>query len=251
MTDNKNNKENKDRIIAAALTFLVTLVILLILFCGSVSWDRAALAEASTPELMQDEPLFIEPELVDLGEEAAVNNEKPAPTLKGEPEPAPEDNVEIVEPGPKPDPKPKPVQKLNTSKKESKMKVEEPSQTDKERKKATSSVASKFSSKNGAPEGSDKGTSGAGGTGIGVSGNAHGRTFISCPKPDVALRHKTVVKVNVVIDAEGKVVEAKATGSADASIRRKCESAARQARWSAKKGATSTRGSITFTITPR
>ena len=122
------------------------------------------------------------------------------------------------------------------------MKADEPSQTDKERQKATSSVANKFAPHNGSTEGSDKGTSGAGGTGVGVSGNAHGRSFISCPKPDVALRHKTIVTVNVVIDAAG-------SGSAD--IRRKCEAAARQARWSAKKGATSTRGSIRFTITPR
>lgn len=240
---------DKDRAIAAFLTFLVALAILLTLFFGGISWDRQALAEASTPEIM-DEEVFIEPELVELGEENAVNNDKPAPAMKGEPDPAPEDKAEIIEPGPKPEPAP-PKPKLNTQKKESKMKVEEPSQTDKERQKATSSVANKFSHKNGAVEGTDKGTSGAGGTGVGVSGNAHGRSFISCPKPDVALRHKTVVTVNVVIDAEGKVVEATAKGSADASIRRKCEAAARQARWSAKKGATSTRGSITFTITPR
>jgi len=240
---------DKDRAIAAFLTFLVALAILLTLFFGGISWDRQALAEASTPEIM-DEEVFIEPELVELGEENAVNHDKPAPAMKGEPDPAPEDKAEIIEPGPKPEPAP-PKPKLNTQKKESKMKVEEPSQTDKERQKATSSVANKFSHKNGAVEGTDKGTSGAGGTGVGVSGNAHGRSFISCPKPDVALRHKTVVTVNVVIDAEGKVVEATAKGSADASIRRKCEAAARQARWSAKKGATSTRGSITFTITPR
>lgn len=240
---------DKDRTIAAFLTFLVALAILLTLFFGGISWDRQALAEASTPEIM-DEEVFIEPELVELGEENAVNHDKPAPAMKGEPDPAPEDKAEIIEPGPKPEPAP-PKPKLNTQKKESKMKVEEPSQTDKERQKATSSVANKFSHRNGAVEGTDKGTSGAGGTGVGVSGNAHGRSFISCPKPDVALRHKTVVTVNVVIDAEGKVVEATAKGSADASIRRKCEAAARQARWSAKKGATSTRGSITFTITPR
>ncbi len=240
---------DKDRAIAAFLTFLVALAILLTLFFGGISWDRQALAEASTPEIM-DEEVFIEPELVELGEENAVNHDKPAPAMKGEPDPAPEDKAEIIEPGPKPEPAP-PKPKLNTQKKESKMKVEEPSQTDKERQKATSSVANKFSHKNGAVEGTDKGTSGAGGTGVGVSGNAHGRSFISCPKPDVALRHKTIVTVNVVIDAEGKVVEATAKGSADASIRRKCEAAARQARWSAKKGATSTRGSITFTITPR
>ena len=240
---------DKDRAIAAFITFIVALVILLTLFFGGISWDRQALAEASTPEIM-DEEVFIEPELVELGEENAVNHDKPAPAMKGEPDPAPEDKAEIIEPGPKPEPAP-PKPKLNTQKKESKMKVEEPSQTDKERQKATSSVANKFSHRNGAVEGTDKGTSGAGGTGVGVSGNAHGRSFISCPKPDVALRHKTIVTVNVVIDAEGKVVEATAKGSADASIRRKCEAAARQARWSANKGATSTRGSITFTITPR
>lgn len=243
--------QDKDRAIAALLTFATALALLLLLFFGSVSWDRQALADASTPELMPDEEVFIEPELVELGEETAVSDNTPAPTLKGEPDPAPEDHAEIVEPGPKPDPKPKPVEKLVTSKKESKVKTDEPSKTDKERQKATSSVANKFSHKNGSTEGSDKGTSGAGGTGIGVNGNAHGRSFISCPKPDVALRHKTVVKVNVVIDAEGRVTEASATGSASAEIRRKCEAAARQARWSAKKGATSTRGSITFTITPR
>lgn len=241
----------RDKTIAALVTFALTLALLLLLFFGSLSWDRNALAQASTPETAEEEPVFIEPELVELGEETAVEKSKPAPTVKGEPEPAPEDRLEIVEPAPEPKPKPKAVPKLNTTKKESRHKVEEPSQTDRERQKATSSVASKFGPRNGQPEGKDDGASGAAGTGIGVSGNAHGRSFISCPKPDVALRHKTVVTVNVVIDAEGRVVEANASGGADASIRRKCEAAARQARWSAKKGATSTRGSITFTITPR
>ena len=243
-------KEDKDRAIAAALTFLVTLLLLLVLFFGGISFDRPQLAESSTPELMppEEEELFIEPELVDLGEETSVNhNTKPAPSLKGEPEPAPEDHAEIVDPGPKPDPVVKPVKNEITQKKESPVQKEEASQTEKERQKATSSVANKFAPKNGQTEGSDKGTSGAGGDGVGVSGNAHGRTFISCPKPDVALRHKTIVTVNVVIDAEGKVIEASATGSADANIRRKCEAAAKQARWSAKKGASTTRGSITFT----
>ena len=248
-------QQDKDRTLAAILTFLVTLVILLVLFFGGITWDRQLLAESSTPELMppeEEEELFIEPELVELGEETSVvKNTTPAPTVKGEPEPAPVDNAEIVEPGPKPKPVEKPVVKEVTTTKESPVQREEPSETDKERQKATSTVANKFAPKNGSTEGSDKGTSGAGGTGVGVSGNAHGRTFISCPGPDVALRHKTVLTVNVVIDAEGKVVEASATGSADATIRRKCEAAARQARWSAKKGATSTRGSITFTITPR
>ena len=99
--------------------------------------------------------------------------------------------------------------------------------------------------------GGGPGGPGAGGTGVGISGSARGRTFLGCPKPDVALRHKAVVKVNVVIDASGKVVSASASGSADASIRRKCEQAARGARWTEKKGVSETRGTITFTITPR
>lgn len=247
MTD----KKYKDRAIAALLTSLAALAILLLLLFGSISWDRRALAETPAPQLMKDDELFIEPELVELGEETADNSHKPAPTLKGEPAPAPDDNADIIDPGPKPEPKPKPVRNEITQKKESKLQQDEAAKTEKERKKATSSVADKFSSKNGSPDGADNGSSGAGGPGIGVSGNAHGRSFISCPKPDVALRHKTVVTVNVVIDAEGKVTEAKASGSASADIRRKCEAAARQARWSPKKGASSTRGSITFTITPR
>lgn len=244
-------QHDKDNALAALITFLIVLAILLALFFGGLSWDRNALAQASISEIAPDEELFIEPELVDLGEESAIKNEDPAPTLKGEPVKAPDDNAEIVDPGPKPDPKPKPSRNEIAQKKESKIKQQEAARLEKERKQATSKVADKFSSKNGSSEGSDKGSSGSGGSGIGVSGNAHGRTFISCPKPDVSLRHKTVVRVNVVIDAEGKVTEASATGSADAAIRRKCEQAARQARWSPKKGATSTRGSITFTITPK
>ena len=63
---------DKDRTLAAALTFLVALAILLFLFFGGISWDPRDIAEASTPELMPEEELFIEPELVELGEEVAV-----------------------------------------------------------------------------------------------------------------------------------------------------------------------------------
>ena len=249
-------KDNNDRLSALLLTLLFSVAIVITLFYGKISWESVQVAKTTPPDLMmpEEEELFIEPELKELGEENAVKNSKPAPAVKGEPDPGPEDNAEIIEPAPKAEPKPKPTPpkpKLNTQKKESAVKAEEPDKTEKERKKATSTVANKFSPKNGSTEGTPEGATGAGGTGVGVSGNAHGRSFISCPKPDVALRHKTIVTVNVVIDAEGRVTEATAKGSADATIRRKCEAAARQARWSAKKGATSTRGSITFTLTPR
>lgn len=241
--------EKKNARIAAGVTFGVALLILLWLFFGGLKWDRDALAQSSTPEIMDDEPLFIDPELLDLGEENATENDMPAPSPQGEPEPSPEDDPEIIEPG-KAEKGPQ-TPKLNTSTKESDVKAQEPPATEKEKKAATSAVASKFSPKNGASEATSTDSSGAGGSGTGITGKASGRSFISCPKPDVALRNKTVVTVNVVIDAEGKVTEAKASGSADASIRKKCEAAAMQARWSAKKGVNSTRGTITFTITPR
>lgn len=244
-------QHDKDQALSAAITFLIVLGVLLALFFGGISIDKSALAQASIPEISPDEELFLEPELIDLGEETSLTNQEPAPAMKGEPVKAQEENAEIVEPSPEPTPAPKPARNEIAQKKESKIKQEKAAKQDKERKQASSKVANKFSSKNGSTEGTDAGATGAGGPGIGISGNAHGRTFISCPKPDVSLRHKTVVKVLVVIDAQGNVKEASATGSADASIRRKCEQAARQAKWSPKKGASSTRGSITFTITPR
>lgn len=245
--------EKKDNAIAAVVTFVVTLIILLILFFGSLGFDRALSAASSIPETApeeEEEELFIDPDLLDLGEENAVSNDAPAPAFKGEPEPAEEDKAEVVEPGENPKPAP-PVPKPITRQKESPVKATEPKITDKERSKATSTVAKGFSGRNGVEDGKASESVGSGGTGIGVAGNARGRTFLSCPKPDVTLRHKTIVTVNIVVDAAGRVTSASATGSASADIRRKCEQAARQARWTEKKGAGETRGTITFTITPR
>lgn len=246
------SREKKDSAIAAAVTFLVAMLILVVLFVGALRYDRSLLAEASTPEPLEEEEeeLFIDPELLELGEENAVAVDQPAPAFKGEPEPAEEDQPEVVVPGPNPKPAP-PVEKPITQKKESPVKATTPSATDKEKKKATSSVAKGFSGRNGVPDGKSGESVGAGGTGVGIAGSARGRTFISCPKPDVALRHKTVVVVNITVDAAGNVTSASATGSASADIRRKCEQAARKARWTEKKGAGETRGTLTFTITPK
>lgn len=248
--DRQDRHERRDSLIAALLTMLATALILVVLFTCGMNYEKRELAEASTPELMPDEEeLFYEPELIEAGEEMAVVNDAPSPDLKGEPEKSTEENREVVVKGTNPKPAP-PVEKLVTQKKESPVKATEPSETDKEIKKATSEVAGKFASRNGNADAKASGA-GAGGEGVGVTGNMRGRTFLGCPKPVVALRHKTVVTVNVVVDSEGRVISASATGSADASIRRKCEQAARQARWSAKKGAPETHGSITFTITPK
>lgn len=246
-----NSREKKDSLIAAAVTFAAALIILLFLFFGGMRFDRALLAESSVPEIQDDEEeeLFIEPELMDLGEPDATNHDSPAPMQQGEPEPDVTDRTKLVVPGTNPKPAP-PVEDVIKTTKESNVQATTPPITEEERQKVTSSVAKGFSGRNGTPEGKT-GSAGAGGDGVGINGNANGRTFLGCPKPDVTLRHKTVVKVTVVIDADGNVTKASASGGADASIRKKCEQAARSARWSAKKGVAETHGSITFTITPR
>ena len=243
-----DRRENKDRILAGALTLLCVLLILLGLFYGSVRWDRAMLAEVSTPEIMEDEPIFIEPYLTTFGEEDADAYEAPTESMQGDPIPAevPQPRVDNTGTVKKTTPTPAPPVKSEKPEVSPELKNSE-----KERKAAADAVASVFGSGSGSAKNASEGASGAGGTGtLGISGTAHGRTFLNCPLPDVKLRHKTIVTVNVVIDAAGNVTEAKASGSADASIRRKCEEAARKAKWSAKKGASDTRGSITFTITP-
>lgn len=244
-------REKKDKVWAVLVTLGVSLLILLILIYGALTFNPELTRQQPTAQLQdEEEEFFIEPELLELGEDEAVSQDAPAPAVKGEPEPAEEENPIVVVPDRNPKPAPQ-IEKPITQKKESPAKATTPPKTDKERKKATSAVAKGFSGRNGVADGKNTDSSGSGGTGVGISGNARGRTFISCPKPDVALRHKTVVVVNIVVNAAGNVISAHASGSADAGIRRKCEQAAMRARWSEKKGAGETRGTLTFTITPR
>lgn len=242
-------REKKDRMIAAGVTFVVALAMLLFLLFNSLTWNRAALAQTVTPEEQEEEEILLDPELLNLGEEDAVTHDEPAPNPQGEPEPAETDNDRLVVPGK--NPKPAPLkEKLVSTPKESAVKTVEPKATDKEREKITSKMAKGFSSQSGKPDGKD-GSAGSGGEGLGIVGSARGRVFKGCPAPDVTLRHKLTVTVNVTVNEQGSVIAASARGGASAGIRRACERAAMRARWSPKKGAGETRGTITFTITPR
>ncbi len=240
----------RDRIFAGVITLIAVLFILLILFIGKVGWSRDALAQASIPETGQEEEIFLEPELLKTegGEEEAVHSDEPSAPTAGEPEKAEVENPKVADIQPEPTPAP-PKEVKVTQKKPSPVQEPKP-KGEEEKKKATSAVAGKFNQNNGMAEGKFD-SAGSTGTSVGVAGQMNGRTFLGCPKPDVTLSHKTVVKVSITVDAEGKVTSASAQGGASASIRRACEQAARQAKWSAKPGAVSTRGSITFTITPR
>lgn len=247
--ERQDDRSRRDRLIAALGTLAAAGVLLLILFFTSVAEDRALIAESATPELMAEEDLFLEPELIDLGEQEATANDEAAPAVSGEPEKAETVEPQTVVKGENPKPAPS-AEKILTQKAESPVKVTEAPKTDREEVKAANPAAGKFSGKSGNVDGKATGNA-SGGEGMGITGSARGRRFISCDPPKTTLRFKTVITVDVVVDAEGRVTSATARSGGDAAIRRECERAARTARWSAKQGAGETRGTITFTITPR
>lgn len=243
---------SRPQVLAVIATLLIAALLALWLATGRLSWDRSALTQTHPEADSQPEELFIEPELIDLGETETPMLDEPAPSEIGEPVKTETEEVkkpvEPVESERKVGPaKPR----LNTQTRESRVKEPKPKADNRERKEASSRMAGKFSGKNGAADGKFNSSDGAGGTGVGVAGNARGRTFLGCPKPVVELTHKTVVTVDITVNEEGAVTAASARGSASATIRRKCEQSAWKARWSKKKGAGDTRGTITFTITPR
>lgn len=250
-----DSRNKKDSIIAAAITFGVALIILLWLFFGGLTFDRANLAATSIPEIQatDEEELFVEPELIqDLGEPDAVTQDEPAPAFKGLPEQADKENTKLVVPGKNEQPAP-PVEKPVTQTKPSPVTATEPPKNNEDRQKVTSKMAGKFAPNNGSETG-NTGSAGAGGTGVGISGSVTGRTFKGCPKPSVELQNKVVVVVNVTIDSQGRVTKATArskSGNVSQAILTACQNAAKQARWSEDKDTPSANGTLTFTITPK
>lgn len=250
------NRKKKDSIIAAAVTFTVALIVLLWLYFGGMTFDRAMLANVSTAEIQtpEEEELFLEPELVqDLGEPDAVTHDEPAPAFKGEPEKAEEENTKLNVPGKSEKPAP-PVEKPVTQTKPSAVQATEPPKNDEDKKKVSSKMANKFTAQNGSTAGTS-GNTGAGGAGVGVSGSVTGRTFKGCPVPkNLELRNKVVVEVRVTINSAGKVTAATArskSGSPSQAILNACKQAALQARWSEDPDTPSANGTLTFTITPK
>lgn len=249
------SQRQKDALIAAAVTFAVALGLLLWLFFGGMTYDKAILASVSTAEIQtpEEEELFLEPDIVsDQGEPDAESVDAPAPMMKGEPEFSEIENTKLTVPGKNEKAAP-PVEQKITQNKQQEVKATEPPKTDENKQKVTSKMAGKFAGDNGTPSGA-LGSQGAGGTGIGIAGNVNGRTFLGCPKPSVALKSKVVVQVTVTINSSGKVVKATARskqGNVSADILEACRKAAMQARWNEDAGTPSASGTLTFTITPR
>lgn len=244
--------ERRDSLIAAFITFLAIGLVIVWLILSTLHYDERMAAIQEYPPL-EEEEIFLDPELLlenkqSFGEQDATAQEAPAPDIKGEPAPAPEEQPHTVISGENTIPSPE--QTLVSSKAESAVPTTAPDKKKDEEKVATS-MAGKFASKPGSVQGKFDSLGGSDGDASGVSGKMSGRQFLGCPLPNVILSHKTTVTVSITVDAEGKVLSATASGAATREIRKKCEQAAMQAKWSAKKGATSTRGSLTFTIIPK
>lgn len=243
-------REKKDSLIAAAVTLVVAALMLLLFFFVTLGYGESATKLLQSQQELEEEELFVDPELLVRGEEDVQVEQAPSSAVQGEPEKSETEVEKINLPGVNPDPAPV-VEKVVSTPRPSAVKATEPQISEEEKSKVASAMAAGFSGRNGRTDGTPDGGKGSGGNSAGISGSLRGRTFLGCPAPDVTLRHKTVVKVLITVDENGRVISANATGGADASIRRKCEQSARAARWSQKPGVAEARGSITFTITPR
>lgn len=259
--------EQRDKIIAGVVTFLVAVLLLVGCFYTKITTGMSALAQASIPETGNDE-FFIEtePEIDELlnaqnlenpgaPEQTSEEMTSPSEAFSGEPEHAEVEVKQRIEPGKNTNQAP-PVSATPTQKQPSPVKTTESQQTDKKKQAATSPRVSPnaFSGRNGAEQGSSfgSGASTGQGSGLSVTGSISGRKFLGITKFTPVLKQKTVVKVSIVVNAAGKVTKATySSGTTDASLRRRCEQAALTARWSESPGAADARGMLTFTITPK
>lgn len=251
-------KDNEKRasVIAAAVTFAVALIIIVLLFVLTVGTERSLLAQTSMPEIQDDEEYYLEPELLVMdnpGDENVENIDEAAPQAPGEPDPAPEEQpvkvVKNTEPPKEPPVSNKPKQ-VSTPK-ESDVKTSTPKLSAEEEKRIASMSGKLKTDNNGSRTGKESANSGSGGDGVSAVGNVNGRKMEWCDSWKVRLSQKTTVVVRIEVDAAGKVTKATASSGGTPNLRKECEKMARTARWSPKKGAAIAKGTITFTITPQ
>lgn len=252
----KDARERKASIIAAAVTFGVALLILVLLFILTVGNDRRALADASSPELPAEEEIFLDPDFLVIdnpGVEDTQSIDDAAPQSPGEPDPAPEEQPVRVVKNPEP-PKEPPVSqkpKQVSTPQESDVKTSTPKLTEEEEKRIASMQGKLKSENNGSRSGKETAASGPGGDGISMQGNINGRKMLSCPTWKLKLTQKTTIRVNITVDADGNVTSATAVSGGTPNLRAQCEKMARGSKWTKKAGAAPTSGYISFTIVPQ
>lgn len=204
------------------------------------------------PLAEQPEEMFIEPILQDPGEENPEEGVEDAPMPQGTPDQADQPSDKLVVNGPNPNKNDESEPKVAT-KNPSTVKTTTPSEKKQEDSRIASTMKGKFSPHNGKEEGKgSSASSGKGGQGTGVSGTmGNGRRLEHYTLPsDFSINKKTVIKVEVMVNAQGRVESAKSL-SGSGSLARMCEKYSLQTRWTPKKGAPLARGVITWTLVPK
>lgn len=252
----KDPRERKASIVAAAVTFGAALIILVFLFVISIGSSREMMASVSTPEIQDNEEIFLEPELLVVdnpGDEDVETVDEPAPQTPGLPDPAEEEQkVRVVKNNEKP--KEQPVSskpKEVSTPKESDAKTSTPKLSAEDEKRIASAQGKFKTDNNGSTTGKNSANSGSGGNGVSAEGNVNGRTMEYCPTWKVRLTQKTTVKVSITVNAEGKVTAASAISGGTPNLRKECEKMALKSRWTKKEGAKPASGTISFEITPQ
>lgn len=253
MNPKKDSREKRARAIAAAVTFGIALIILVLLFVLTLGPDRKEMAYASMPEIQDVEEVYLEPELMpmeDAGEPDATVDDSPAPEAVGTPEKAPEVQAPQVPSQNEPVNKKAPKAPLVTQQPPSPVEATEPPKNERDPKAAKAPNGATFAPNNGKGNAMAP-TYGSGGTGVGVKGMLSGRSLENWHALSPSGQGTVTVKVKVLVNAAGKVVDAKIESANKASKddRDKCIAMALQSKWSEKKGAPDEWGILTFTIT--
>lgn len=273
--------ERKAAIIAACITFGAALIILVMLFIFTIGGTKSELAEASMPEIQDNEEIsleneFLEPEFLEpepLDNEEGVDEEsdlleESSPQPEGEPEfneepqdiktdvneIVPEEQPKNEQPEAKPAPKPAP--ETPPTKNPTMPSGGAPKETGEKESAITTQMQSGFNKNNGSPTGnSSVAITGSGGNGNDkVEGalDGGGREMLNITMETVPVRSPVTIKVQIVVNAAGSVVGTPVilSGGGDKTQKEACKRMAKSSKWKAKKGAENVNGTITFYLKP-
>ena len=260
--DPYQQRDRKAAIIAAAITFVAALVILVLLFVLSVgSDDRRMMSEVSVPEMQDDEEIFLEPELLDMSEpgdeltEEDIQEEEAAPQPPGEPDPAeveqPQRVVKNEVPPEEPPVSNKP--KLVSTKEPSDVKTSTPKLSAEEEKRIAAIGGKLKTDNNGSRTGNESAETGNGQAGMSSQGNLNGdkgRKMLSCPTSRPTLNRDYTIRVSVQVTADGNVKSASLanSGGAPANLTSLCVDLAKKSKWTPKADAPIATGTIVFSL---
>lgn len=246
---------NPEQITAAIATIIIMLMLAVVLLLVKINTTPPAPAEPQPqPPVLAAEDVeeeFIDAVLEEQGAEDATDTQADA-LPSGEPEQSPTPVNKQVVNGPAKEPT-KSTENLVSQRTPSLVETTPASKKDSPDSKISSNVKNAFSPHNGTDNGKPQ-SSGTGGESIGAaSGNVNGRDFLGCePAPKVRLTAAVTVIVDIVVDENGKVIEASyRSGTSDTSIRNACVRASYNARWTAKKGSKRTPGTLTWRLKPK